>query len=64
MATVAIDYKLSSKTNINAELAYSQFDANTFSVLDKNNDDAFGSFINLLNKRKLGNKDWSNSINW
>ena len=64
MATVAIDYKLSSKTNINAELAYSQFDANTFSVLDKNNDDAFGSFINLLDKRKLGNKDWSNSINW
>jgi len=52
-ATFAANYQLTNKTTINGELAYSQFDNNTFSALDKKDDDAYGSFIEINDKRQM-----------
>ncbi|HRH59737.1 MAG TPA: hypothetical protein PL045_04160, partial [Chitinophagaceae bacterium] len=43
LASVAIDYKLNSKTLLYAEVAASKYDVNTFSLKNKNNDES-GAF--------------------
>jgi len=52
-ATLAANYQLATNTTVNGEVAYSQFDNNTFSDLDKKDDDAYGSFIAINDSRKL-----------
>lgn len=65
MATVAMDYQLTKNSMLIVEGAYSQLNNNTFSVLDKSDDDAFGSFIQLNTNKELA-KDYTlqNKFYW
>lgn len=64
MASLAVDYQLGRFTEVSAELAYAQFNDNTFSVLDKSDDDALGSFIQLKDNRKNGSRTFNNQLTW
>ncbi len=53
LATIAVTHQLAKGTKIGGELAFSNLNANTFSILDKNNDDALGSFVFIEKKIEL-----------
>lgn len=54
MATAAAEYRINDHWQIEGELAYSQFNSNTFSNLDKRDDDALGSLLRLKQDKQLG----------
>lgn len=64
MATLGFSYQPFKQTNIKAELAYSQFNSNTFSNLDKQNDDAMGSLIAIEDIRKVKKSKLVNTFDW
>ncbi|MES1225225.1 MAG: hypothetical protein ABUT20_57615, partial [Bacteroidota bacterium] len=51
VVSVLVDYDLSKKTNITTELAYSDYDVNTFSNLDKGNDKGYAAKIKITNEK-------------
>ncbi len=64
-ATAAMQYQIAKNTLITSELAYSQYNSNTFSVLDKRDDDAFGGFVKIQQSKLIKDSNvWSNQLNW
>lgn len=53
MLTFGGDFNFIKNTSINAELAYSKNDLNTFSSFDTYNDEGFGAHLNIKNKQKI-----------
>ena len=49
LVSLLVDYDLTKKTNITTELAYSNYDVNTFSNIDKENDKGYAAKIKLTN---------------
>ncbi len=65
MATAALEYMLNDHLQIEGELAYSQLNSNTFSNLNKRDDDALGSFVQLRQDRQLRDSvQLKNTIYW
>ncbi len=54
MLTIGMDYQLSPQTAVNAEVAYSNLNQNTFSSRDKADDGGTGLKLNLNDQRWLG----------
>lgn len=53
MVTTALDYKLTKNTTISGEFALSNFDINTFSELDSDDNKGVGINLQFLDSRKL-----------
>lgn len=49
LVNVLVDYDLSKKTNITTELAYSNYDVNTFSTIDKEDNKGYAAKIKITN---------------
>lgn len=65
MATAALEYKLNEHLQIAGELAYSQLNSNTFSELNKGDDDALGSFFRISQDRQIKDSvQLKNTIYW
>ncbi len=54
LVSVLVDYDLNKKTNITTELAYSNYDINTFSTLDKGDNKGYAAKIKMTNVKDLG----------
>lgn len=54
LVSLAVDYDVSKRTNITTELAYSEYDVNTFSKKDKGNDQGYAARVLLKNTLPLG----------
>jgi hypothetical protein len=54
LVSVLVDYDVTKKTNITTELAYSDYDINTFSKIDKGNDKGYAAKIKLTNTKDFG----------
>ncbi len=54
LVSLVVDYDLSKKTNISTELAYSNYDVNTFSAKDKADNKGYAAKIQLKNTADLG----------
>jgi len=65
MASASLGYQFAPGLKVEGELAYSQFNSNTFSALDKSDDDALGTFIRLEQKKKIRDSlILENEISW
>lgn len=63
MITLGIGRKINDNWSTNVEVALSNYDANTFSTLDANDNTGLGIKYNLNGKKKLSNKSvWTNSF--
>lgn len=51
LVSVLVDYDISKKTNISTELAYSNYDINTFSNIDKADNKGYAAKIKLTNQK-------------
>jgi len=51
LVSVVVDYDLSKKTNITTELAYSNYDVNTFSNIDKEDNKGYAARVRLTNTK-------------
>ncbi|MEP6728772.1 MAG: hypothetical protein ABJC98_23310 [Bacteroidota bacterium] len=49
LVSVVVDYDISKKTNITTELAYSNYDINTFSNIDKSDNKGYAAKIKITN---------------
>lgn len=56
LVSVLADYDISKNTNISTELAYSNYDVNTFSNLDKSDNKAYAAKMKLTHLSALGGK--------
>ena len=50
VANLGVEYNISKNTLLNAEVAMSNYDVNTFSSIDKENDKGFDYWIKILKK--------------
>ncbi|MBC7425247.1 MAG: hypothetical protein H7321_01825 [Bacteroidia bacterium] len=53
MLTVGIDMQATKTTLVNAEIAGTDYDKNTYSLLDKNDDNGLAATLNITDKQKL-----------
>ena len=59
LVSLVVDYDLTKKTNITTELAYSNYDINTFSNIDKADNQGYAAKIKLTNTKDFGGiKKW------
>lgn len=56
MATIGIDYKLGAGTHLESEVAVSNYDKNTFSTLNQEDNTALAVFAAAKNKKQLNTK--------
>jgi hypothetical protein len=56
LVSVLADYDISKNTNLSTELAYSNYDVNTFSNLDKGDNKAYAAKVKLTHLSTLGGK--------
>lgn len=54
LVNMLIDYDISKKTNITTELAYSNYDVNTFSNIDKEDNKGYAAKIKVTNTQDFG----------
>ena len=54
VVSVLVDYDISKKTNITTELAYSDYDINTFSDKEKSDDKGYAAKIKITNIKDIG----------
>ena len=51
LVSMLVDYDISKKTNITTELAYSNYDINTFSNIDKADNKGYAAKVKLTNQK-------------
>jgi hypothetical protein len=54
LVNVLVDYDISKKTNITTELAYSNYDVNTFSTIDKEDNKGYAAKFKITNTTDFG----------